>query len=142
MKRWLIVAAVLVVAILGIVVWRMLRATPSRSRLGPKNADGFTDITVEQLVSLMEQGDITLVNVHIPFEGDLPDTDLSIPYNEILDHLDELPGKDETIVLYCRSGSMSEAAARDLVPLGYNNILELDGGMIAWGRAGHELVFP
>ena len=106
----------------------------------PKNADGYTDVSVEQLAAMMEDKDFTLVNVHIPYEGDLPNTDLSIPYNQIADHVDELPTKDAPIVLYCRSGSMSTQAANELVDMGYTNVYELDGGFNAWKAAGHELL--
>ncbi len=105
-----------------------------------KNADGYADITVEQLADLVEKEDVTLVNVHIPYEGELPDTDLFIAYDEIGDHLDELPAKDAPIVLYCRSGSMSTSAAQELVELGYSNVLEVDGGFNAWKAAGYELL--
>lgn len=107
-----------------------------------KNADGYTDINVEQLTRMMEDKDTILVNTHIPFAGDLPDTDLSIPYNQIEQYLDKLPDKDAPIVLYCRSGSMSTSAAKELAALGYANVYELDGGMNAWTDAGHELVGP
>ena len=106
----------------------------------PKNADGYADITVEQLVELAEKEDVTLVNVHIPYEGELPDTDLFIAYDEIAAHLDELPAKDAPIVLYCRSGGMSTSAAQELAELGYSNVLEVDGGFNAWKAAGYELL--
>jgi rhodanese-related sulfurtransferase len=89
---------------------------------------------------MIDNEDLVLVNTHIPFEGDLPQTDLSIPYNEIADHLDQLPDKDATIVVYCRSGSMSTSAAAELAQLGYTNVMELDGGFRAWRAAGYELV--
>jgi rhodanese-related sulfurtransferase len=104
------------------------------------NAAGYVDVTVEQLAGLLDQKDFTLVNVHIPYEGELPQTDLFIPFDKIEDHLAQLPAKDAPIVLYCRSGRMSTDAAEVLVDLGYTNVYELDGGFNAWAAAGHELL--
>ena len=77
----------------------------------PKNSDGYADIDVEQLARMLEGKDFTLVNVHIPYEGEIEQTDLFIPFDEIADYQDQLPDKDATIVLYCRSVSMSTTAA-------------------------------
>ena len=107
---------------------------------GAKNADGYTDISVEELATLLEKEDVTLVNVHVPYEGEIPQTDLFIPYDEIEAHLGELPDKNAPIVLYCRSGSMSTSAAEVLVAEGYDNVMELDGGFNAWDAAGQELI--
>jgi rhodanese-related sulfurtransferase len=100
----------------------------------------YTNISVSELQSMLENKDFTFVNVHIPFEGDIPNTDLSIPFNEIEQNLDQLASdKDAKIVLYCRSDRMSTIAAEDLVNLGYTNVWNLTGGMVAWEQAGLPL---
>ena len=106
----------------------------------PPNRDGFVDITVDQLHEILQQKEFTLVNVHIPYEGELPDTDLFIPFDQIADHQAELPAKDAPIVLYCRSGPMSTQAAKVLVGLGYSHVYELEGGFNAWAAANYELL--
>lgn len=100
----------------------------------------YYKVTASELNSLLENKDFLLVNVHVPFEGDLPQTDLSIPYDTIAQNLDQLPAdKAAKIVLYCRSGRMSEIAASEMVRLGYTHVLELNGGMLAWEAAGLEI---
>ncbi|NJN16021.1 MAG: rhodanese-like domain-containing protein [Oscillochloris sp.] len=50
--------------------------------------------------------------------------------------LKELP-KDTTIVCVCRSGNRSSVACEQLTRQGFNQPLNLTGGMIAWQRAGY-----
>jgi len=115
------------------------QAAPPTAAGFPKNAAGYADITVQQLAETLPDKDFTLVNVHIPYEGELAQTDLFIAYNRVADNLDQLPDKDAPIVLYCRSGRVSTEAATELAALGYTNLMELNGGFIAWQAAGYEL---
>ena len=64
-------------------------------------------------------------------EGHIPGAIL-IPEYEIADCAEnELPDKNQLILVYCRSGRRSKIAAEELVKLGYTNVKEF-GGIIDW----------
>ena len=55
-----------------------------------------------------------------------------IPNEEILERAEaELPDKEMTILVYCRSGNRSKTASEKLAGLGYTNVLEF-GGINTW----------
>ena len=122
---------ILVLAVLITLLMGCGGATKSVSK------EKYTEISASELKTMMEKKDFTLINVHIPYAGDIPGTDVSIPFNEIGEKLD-LP-KDSKIVLYCRSGSMSRTAAETLVKLGYTNVFDLKNGMIRWQQEGNKI---
>lgn len=102
---------------------------------------GYENVQPDDLARMLSEKGVLLINVHVPYEGEIDGTDLFVPYNEIEQNLDRLPADTQAkIVLYCRSGAMSETAANTLVRLGYTNIWNLEGGMIAWEAAGYPLV--
>ena len=101
----------------------------------------YTDVKAGGLARMLEKKDFPLINVHIPYEGEIAGTDLFLPFDQVEAKLAELPAdRSAKLVLYCRSGSMSVTAARALVRLGYTDVWNLDGGMIAWKQTGHPLV--
>ena len=101
---------------------------------------GYARIDAENLMAEMDIKDFQLINVHIPYGGEIPGTDADIAYNRVEDITAMYPDKEQTLVLYCRSGSMSAAASAELTSLGYKNIIELKGGYNAWQRAGGEMM--
>ncbi|MEK7353616.1 MAG: rhodanese-like domain-containing protein [Chloroflexota bacterium] len=105
------------------------------------NGRSYRVIAVTQLKSMLGNKDFLLVNVHIPYAGEIRGTDLFVPYNEIEPNLSKLPAdKGAKIVLYCRSGRMSDIAAKELTRLGYTNIRDVEGGMESWEQAGYQLI--
>lgn len=102
----------------------------------------YKNVSPNELNVILKNKDFVFVNVHIPFAGNIADTDLSIPYDQISapENLSQLPAdKNAKIVLYCRSGRMSEIAAEELVSLGYTHVWNLTGGMAEWESAGYEI---
>ena len=98
-------------------------------------------LTDLQLAAMLAQKDFFLVNVHIPYEGEIKDTDAFIAYDSIADNVDKLPqDKNAKIVVYCRSGGMSAIAARELVRLGFTQVSDLAGGMIDWEKNGYKII--
>ena len=81
-----------------------------------------------------------VVNVHTPYEGELPGTHAFIPFDKINGDSRLPQAKDTPIVLYCQSGRMSQIAAEALAADGYENIVDLKGGMFAWVTAGRSIV--
>ena len=102
------------------------------------DAPEVPEITATELNARLDAGDVpVLVDVREYYEADiadLPDHDqVRIPTAEFMSRLDELDPQSE-LVLYCRSGRRSEWAARILLSHGYQRVLNLKGGVLAWRR--------
>ena len=101
----------------------------------------YTDVGATGLAAMLTKKNFTLINVHVPYEGEIEGTDLSIPFDQMVARAADLPtDKNARLVVYCRSGRMSAIAVRTLVALGYRDVWHLDRGMIAWQRAGYPLI--
>ena len=50
--------------------------------------------------------------------------------------------KDKEVVFICRSGARSGQVCMFLGQHGYDNVINLRGGMIGWVRSGYEPVLP
>jgi len=102
----------------------------------------YRAVAPRELAALLVHKNFVLVNVHYPYAGELPHTDRFLPFDTIGQHLSSLPAnKHAFIVLYCRSGRMSDIAARTLVLLGFTNVWHLAGGMDAWEQQGFKLLY-
>jgi len=121
-----------------------LTTTPSSGVPVSVEGGAYTNITPAQLAEMLNASrkDFIFINTHIPYEGEIAQTDQFIPFEENgPQRVNEYPAdKNAKIVLYCRSGRMSTIVAKELVKAGYTNVWNLDGGMIAWEKASFELI--
>jgi sulfur-carrier protein adenylyltransferase/sulfurtransferase len=53
-----------------------------------------------------------------------------------------VPDKSRPVVVYCSAGNRSAFAAKVLEELGYDDVLNLDGGFSDWKRNGFEITIP
>jgi rhodanese-related sulfurtransferase len=105
-----------------------IAATASPALVGP-----------DVFAARIEEPGVVTINVHIPDEGSIAGTDLTIPFDRISES-SELPvDRDTPLAVYCRSDNMSADAVNDLEALGYTDIVELDGGFDAWVASGRPL---
>ena len=82
-----------------------------------------------------------MINVHTPWEGDIPQTDLRLAYDQIEQNLDQLPqDKDAKILVYCLTSGMAKKAISTLLSQGYTNLWMLEGGTTAWEEAGLSML--
>ena len=97
-------------------------------------------VTVQELQTMLENKDFTMVNVHIPFQGNISQTDLHLAYDVIEQNLNQLPQeKDAKILVYCLTSGMAKKAIATLLNQGYTNLWMLDGGTTSWEEAGLSL---
>jgi len=96
-------------------------------------ASSYRTITAAELKALLPQEGIFLLDVHIPEQNHIPGTDAFIDFRKIRENVALLPtDKTAKIVIYCRSGNMSEKAAHDLIDMGYTQVYDLIGGTKAF----------
>jgi rhodanese-related sulfurtransferase len=91
------------------------------------------EISVQELSEILEKDPATpLIDVREQEEFD--DVNLAgilIPMSEFEDRYTEIP-KDGTVYVYCRSGRRSRTAIEFLKDKGYQNCVNVTGGILAW----------
>jgi rhodanese-related sulfurtransferase len=101
----------------------------------------INEIDSESLQGRLSEGeDFVLVDIRTPAEmaqGIIPGSS-QLPMQMIPLKMNELP-KDKDVVLYCRSGARSYQACAYLMQQGFERVINLRGGIIAWARHGYPI---
>ena len=137
----LIAGGVAVVVLVSGVAFAALSGGGPAGTVEKGNGGSWTNVDANTLASMLEHKDFTLLNVKTPYIGEIANTDLYIPYNELTSRSAELPqAKTARIVVYCRAGNESRVALQTLIDLGYTNLWNLDKGMESWTASGRALI--
>ena len=100
---------------------------------------GYGTVAFDALnTELVDNANLFLLDVREPSELEADgyiEGAVAIPVRDVLDNLDKLPGLDEPIVVYCKSGHRGVMTMNALAAIGYTNIRNLAGGLNAWVKA-------
>jgi rhodanese-related sulfurtransferase len=108
----------------------------------PAVAGPLASVDVKQGAALQNRGAM-LLDVREPDEyaqGHAPGSTL-IPLGQLEQRLNELAGyKNKPVAVICHSGRRSAQAATLLEKAGFSAISNVEGGMVAWQKAGLPVV--
>jgi rhodanese-related sulfurtransferase len=99
-------------------------------------------ITPAELAELRRQGrPIELIDVRTPAEyQEVRAESARLVPLDVLDPMAVLASRsgsaDQPLYLICRSGARSRVAAERFIAVGYTNVVNVEGGTIAWERTG------
>jgi len=97
-------------------------------------------IDVATVQALQGRDDVVFIDVREQWEyneGHIPNITL-IPMGEIEARLSEIP-TDKEVILTCRSGNRSGQVTDFLRQKGFDNVHNMEGGIIAWQNAGYTV---
>ncbi|HEY8641080.1 MAG TPA: molybdopterin-synthase adenylyltransferase MoeB [Solirubrobacterales bacterium] len=110
--------------------------------------DQATKTQIEELspaeaASEIDAGGVALVDTREPHEYEESHIEGGrlVPPGLLRDEIASVvPDRSQRVLLYCRSGSRSAKAAQEMSELGYENVANVDGGILAWQEQGLPVV--
>lgn len=93
------------------------------------------EITVQELKQKLDNSeDFQLIDVREPFEYEICNLEGElIPMGIILNETEKI-SKDKTVIIHCKSGGRSGAIVNELEKIGFTNLYNLKGGILAYAR--------
>jgi adenylyltransferase/sulfurtransferase len=95
--------------------------------------NGIPQITVTELKKRIDSGEnFVLLDVREPFEYQIANIGGKlIPQNDVPQRLGEID-RDRPVVVHCKAGGRSQRIAEFLKQSGYNDVVNVSGGILAW----------
>ena len=95
------------------------------------------EVDVQTVFEIQGMDDVYVLDVREQNEYDekhIPNVTL-LPMSEIQNRLDEIP-TDKEVIITCRSGNRSGQVMQFLEQNGFDNVHNMQGGIVAWEEAG------
>ena len=103
-------------------------------------APKFPTVTPDEFEQAIAESDVQLIDVRTPEEYEqghiVGAMNIDWKSDSFTDDAASMLDMSKTIAIYCKAGRRSHAAAGKLYTMGYQHIVELQGGFEAWKTAG------
>ena len=101
--------------------------------------------SVEELKSKIDQSSETLVLLDVrtveEFESGRIRNSINIPHEKLLSNIDLVSEySNERLIVYCRSGKRADLVINALEKNGFNNIVDIEGDILAWSQSNYPLL--
>lgn len=97
-------------------------------------------VDVKTTLEMKEREDVCVLDVREQWEyevGHIPDV-LHLPMSQIGNRVHDIP-TDKTLIISCKSGQRSGRVTNWLKHNGYEEVYNMQGGILAWNRAGYAV---
>ena len=100
--------------------------------MGAVKQESIKEISVQELKERLDKGAVELIDVREDYEYEIANLGGKlIPLNKVLSRSNEIP-KDKEVVMMCKMGGRSKKAIELLQKEGFENLINLKGGITAW----------
>ena len=94
----------------------------------------LNEITVQELATRLSQEEVFLLDVREDYEYEIADLGgVLIPLHKVVNRVSEIP-KEMEVVVMCKTGGRSSKAIELLQEQGFDNLVNLIGGISAWQK--------
>jgi rhodanese-related sulfurtransferase len=138
----LIPALVLSLIIVGCASQNASQKAMTTEEMVAEAKESVCEVTVSEAKELLDKGGYLFLDCREPKEykmGHIPGA-VNIPRGLLEFKIPKkVPDKSVNIVMYCKKGGRGCLAACTLCRMGYENVVNMDGGWLAWEKAGYPV---
>jgi rhodanese-related sulfurtransferase len=137
----ILILAVMLALILGACAGQQQKAMTTEEMVAEAK-ENICEVTVSQAKEMLDKGGYLFLDCREPKEykmGHVPGA-MNIPRGLLeFQVTNKVPDKSAKIIMYCKKGGRGCLAACTLCRMGYENVMNMDGGWMAWEKAGYPV---